>query len=131
MVQFSESNEFKNRTAPDVSTIEKVGPIGRLYWAYFLRAPDQAGLDHWLNTGLPQSAVSDQFAGSTEFQNRYGALDNRAFVALTYRNVLGRDPDPSGLDYWVGALNRGTSRGRMMLAFANSGEFVRRVRTLS
>jgi hypothetical protein len=130
MIGFSESAEFKNKTAGDVRTIERNGPIGRLYMAYFLRRPDEEGLDYWINTGLPTTAVSEQFADSSEFRNRYGALSNAAFVDLTYRNVLDRAPDQGGLDHWVGVLNRGVSRGVVMQGFSDSPEFIQRVRTL-
>ncbi len=128
MLGFSESNEFRNRTASDIDDIEAAGPIGRLYRAYFLRQPDQAGLQYWTNTGLPASAVSEQFAASAEFRNRYGALDDRGFITTAYRNVLGRDPDGGGLAHWQSVLGRGTSRGAVMLGFSNSPEFVRQVR---
>lgn len=128
MLGFSESVEFRNRTTADVEAIEATGPVGRLYRAYFLRAPDTGGLNYWINTGLPVAAVSEQFAASTEFRNRYGALDDRGFITTTYRNVLGRDPDAGGLAHWLDVLGRGTSRGAVMLGFSNSPEFVRRVR---
>lgn len=128
MLGFSESIEFRNRTTAEVDAIEAVGPIGRLYRAYFLRAPDAEGLTYWTNTGLPLAAVSEQFAASTEFRNRYGSLDDQAFVTTAYRNVLARDPDAGGLAHWLGILRRGTSRGAVMLGFSNSPEFVRRVR---
>ncbi len=130
MVGFSESDEFKTNTDQEVVAIETDGPVGRLYLAYFLRRADDEGLDHWINTGLPTKAISEQFALSTEFRNRYGALDNTAFVNLVYQNVLGRSPDPGGLAHWVAVLNSGTGRGAVMQEFSDSAEFVARVRTL-
>ena len=35
--------------------------------------------------------ISQLFSTSPEFTNRYGALSNRAFVRLVYRNVMGRE----------------------------------------
>ena len=130
MVGFSESNEFKTRTADQIEHIEQVGPIGRLYRAYFLRPPDLDGLTYWINTGLPAAAVSDQFAASPEFVNRYGSVGNDRFVRMAYENVLGRSPDADGLRHWVSVLNRGTSRGEVMLGFSNSPEFVTRVKKM-
>ena len=130
MLGFSESTEFRRRTETEIATIEAVGPVGRLYRAYFLRAPDDQGLTYWTNTGLPLEAVSEQFAASQEFRNRYGPLDDRAFIVTAYRNVLGRDPDAGGLAHWLGVLGRGTGRGAVMLGFTNSPEFIRRVRAL-
>ena len=130
MVGFSESDEYRNRTTNDVATIEKNGPVGRLYMAYFLRRPDEEGLDYWINTGLPTRVVSEQFAASPEFVNRYGSLDHHGFVTLAYQNVLGRNPDQGGLNHWVSVLNQGTSRGAVMQGFSDSPEFVRRIKTL-
>ncbi len=130
MVGFSESSEFKTKTGDDLTSIEQNGPVGRLYMAYFLRRADEEGLDYWINTGLPTRAISDQFALSPEFTNRYGALDNAAFVNLAYWNVLGRAPDSGGLAHWVDVLKRGTSRGAVMQGFSDSPEFIQRVQRL-
>ena len=130
MIGFSESAEFKTRTTADIATIEKNGPVGRLYMAYFGRRPDDGGLDYWTNTGLPTTAISNQFATSSEFVNRYGSLSDRDFVYLVYQNVLGRDPDPGGLSHWTSALSTGTKRGSVMQQFSDSPEFVVRVKNL-
>jgi uncharacterized protein (DUF1501 family) len=127
MVGFSESAEFKTRTEGEVKTIDRTGPIGRLYRAYFGRDPDEAGLEHWINTGLDRSEVSAAFAESGEFRGRYGSLSNAEFVALVYRNVMGREPDAAGRNHWVGVLERGTPRSSVMLEFSDSPEFVRKM----
>lgn len=109
--------------------------IYRLYAAYFLREPDLAGWDYWTsiygtapNTNL--EVVSDSFAISQEFINRYGNLSNEDFVRLLYRNVLDREPDQEGFDHWVGVLNTGYPRGAVMIAFSESIEFVRKTGTI-
>jgi hypothetical protein len=102
-----------------------------LYFAYFLRIPDYAGLQNWINAyrgGMTLDAISNAFAGSAEFIQTYGNLDNTAFVTLVYNNVLGRAPDPQGLANWVNALNNGMSRGTMMLGFSESQEYRNRSR---
>lgn len=131
MASFSESDEFRRRTAKQVWWLEEVGPIGRLYRAYFLRRPDERGLTHWINTGLELPAISNTFANSTEFLNRYGTLNNRDFVSLVYRNVLGRQPDANGRGYWLNEANRGVPRGDIMTGFSESGEFAKKVRALT
>src|SRR5262249_25418214 len=68
--------------------------------------------------------VSSSFAGSQEFKTTYGSLTNSQFVTLVYNNVLGRSPDTSGLNYWVGQLNNGESRGQVMVGFSESAENV-------
>lgn len=107
----------------------RFGPLVRLYTAYFRRVPDYGGLMYWFNAMNPSSGggaslaqVSQAFAQSTEFNNTYGALDNAGFVALVYQNVLGRDAEPAGFAYWLDQLNRGMSRGQMMIGFSESAE---------
>jgi Bacterial Ig domain/Domain of unknown function (DUF4214) len=36
---------------------------------------------------------------------------NQDYVAQLYQDVLGRLPDPAGIDYWSGSLDQGLSRG--------------------
>jgi hypothetical protein len=119
-------------TAVDCTAGRITGQVCRLYQAYFLRLPDADGIDHWrrsLAAGLSLAAVSDGFAGSPEFIARYGALDDRGFVSLVYRNVLGREPDLGGLDHWARQLAAGASRGTVMTGFSESAEFVGRTGT--
>src|SRR5262245_20451257 len=103
------------------------GRIARLYFAYFQRAPDDAGLEYWLarsKAGASLGSISEALATTPEFQSRYGSLNNTQFVTLIYRNLLGRDPDPSGFAYWVGQLNSAAlSRPRTVLDFSQSPEF--------
>ncbi len=129
------------RTTPDhtISTLARQGalaaymaPAVRLYRAYFLRSPDHPGLRYWydrLRTGVPLTDVSNSFASAPEFTWRYGNLNNADFVTLLYRNTLGRAPDPDGMQYWVGTLADGASRGDVMLWFSESAEFNQRLTT--
>lgn len=106
----------------------RIGPVARLYSAYFLRAPDTSGLEYWSQrsrNGTRLFAISSNFAASSEFQRRYGSLSNADFVRLVYRNVLGRSPDAGGLSYWTNQL-RTTTRGRVMVGFSESSEYQRK-----
>lgn len=107
---------------------DRVHAVTRLYQAYFLRTPDYAGLNFWLNKrgeGRTLVSISQSFATSSEFQRRYGSLSNAGFVDRVYRNVLGRAPDANGLTYWTARLNGGVPRGQVMANFSQSSEFVR------
>lgn len=101
-------------------------PVIRLYFAYFGRVPDHAGMDYWVGqraAGKKLDWMSSAFAASSEFQNTYGALSNADFVDLVYENVLHRDPDAAGLAYWTAKLDAKTiSRGRLMTQFSESNE---------
>ena len=122
MVGFSESTEF----------VIKVGhldadQVRRLYRAYFLREGDAAGLGFWWSKqliGLSLSDISESFASSPEFLGRYGSLTDQAFVVQVYRNVLAREPDQTGLDFWTSRLATVMlSRGGLMVGFSESPEF--------
>lgn len=102
------------------------GSIRRLYLGYFSREPDRSGLNYWstaVENGLPLTAASDAFSAAPEFQATYGSLTNSEFVDLVYRNVMGRNPDRNGSNYWVGRLRSGQTRGAIMAAFTESQEF--------
>ncbi len=103
------------------------GEVGRLFSAYFLRQPDSTGYDYWTRQragGAALTAISSEFAASSEFTTRYGSLDDAEFIDLVYRNVLGRPADAAGLGYWVGELRNGRTRGQVMTGFSESPEFV-------
>lgn len=108
--------------------------VYRLYRAYFLREPDAAGLAFWserhLTCETPLAQISESFASSPEFRTRYGNLNNRQFVELVYKNVLGRTGDPTGVNFWTARLDSGSAtRGEVMIGFSESTEFVKKTNT--
>jgi Domain of unknown function (DUF4214) len=103
-----------------------VAPVARLYFAVFRRIPDFGGLGYWLSqfrNGMSLGTIADNFVASGEFVSTYGALDDGAFVDLVYHNVLGRDPDPAGRQYWLDHLAFGMGRGALMTGFSESAEY--------
>lgn len=97
----------------------------RLYGGAFNREPDASGLNYWIQQrqkGVALDRMATKFAASGEFERLYGDLANRAFVEQVYRNVLDRQPDASGISYWVGKLNTGTTRGKVIVGFTESPE---------
>ncbi len=113
---FFNSDEFQNNIAP----------ITRLYLAYFNRIPDYPGLQFWIGEylrGVSLITISQSFANSDEFRTTYGTLSDSAFVRQVYVNVLGRAPDPNGLNYWTAQIQAGMSRGEMMVGFSESAEY--------
>ena len=73
---------------------------------------------------MQRDQISEHFAGSAEFRALYGNLDDRQFVELVYRNVLGREADLAGRSHWLAQLAAGRPRGQIMLGFSDSEEFV-------
>lgn len=102
------------------------GTIYRLYRAYFLREPEKSGYDYWLGVysrGYGLAAISNDFARSKEFQDRYGNVSSTEFLQRVYLNVLSRVVDTSGYSYWMDQMNRGMSRGLVMIYFSDSAEY--------
>ncbi len=102
------------------------GTVYRLYLAYFLREPDREGYAYWRDayrSGYPLASISDDFARSREFRALYGSVGDDDFVRLVYENVLGRQPDSGGLQYWRQKMAEGMPRGHVMIYFSDSREF--------
>ena len=97
--------------------------ISRLYSASLDRNPDQPGYFYWseeLENGAPLTDLATAFINSDEFQEKYGNVDNTGFVTLLYQNVLDREPDTDGLNYWVGELDGGETRENVLIGFSES-----------
>lgn len=83
--------------------------VDELYQTALGRPSDADGRSYWVATmadGLKYEHLGTLFYGSTEYVNRSGGT-NETFVRSLYRNILGRDPDPEGLAYWLGLLETG------------------------
>ena len=106
------------------------GQVFRLYGAALGRRLDPIGFGEWVQETeagrLGPEAVAAGFVGSAEFAARFGAPDNAGFVTLLYANVLGRAPDPAGLNHWMNAMAIGTSRAGALLGFSESAEYKQR-----
>ncbi|HEU4851214.1 MAG TPA: DUF4214 domain-containing protein [Telluria sp.] len=99
--------------------------VYRLYQAAFDRKPDAYGLGFWVDAagkGTPLRDIALGFMASPEFAALYGSGDARSFLERVYRNVLHREPDAGGLDWWIGSLTAGTPRVDALLGFSESGE---------
>mgnify|MGYP001077546109 CR=1 FL=1 len=110
------------------------GEAYRLYKAAFDRTPDLTGLGFWienLDSGVSLLEAANGFINSAEFQADYGVNpSDRDFVQLLYENVLDRQPDASGYEYWVSAMQNGLSRGQVLVEFSNSPENIQNVAPL-
>ncbi len=100
----------------------------RLYCSYFLRNPDNAGFDYWIEQYSSNlrtlDEISNFFTESTEFSQTYGALSDSEFVDLIYLNVMERPAEPDGFTFWVDQIGRRQyTRGQVMLFFSQSQEF--------
>lgn len=119
--------------------------IARLYSAALGRSPDTSGLFGWediysqnisptakaagVYTSLAQtgdgfgSTIAGGFAQSTEFQAKYGNLNDAGLVTQLYLNVLSRTPAQAELNAWLDLMhNDGYSRDMVLVGFAESPE---------
>lgn len=105
------------------------GKAFRLYQAAFDRKPDLAGLGYWISqldkdANLTKAAAG--FVNSQEFKTKYGSNASiDTLVTKLYQNVLHRDPEQAGKDYWVKELSEGRKTMDQALAdFSESHENV-------
>lgn len=101
--------------------------LTKMYIAYFNRAPDSEGLLYWgsrLNDRMRLDNIAESFFDQPEtiaqYQNTASTLD---FVKAVYNNLLGRDPEPFGWNYWALELENGrVSKSTFILAIIYGAE---------
>ncbi|MEN4045909.1 nidogen-like domain-containing protein [Sulfurimonas sp. NWX367] len=107
--------------------VEQEQQIARLYSAVLGRNPDNNGLTYWLNdmntNGSTIQNISGGFAGSDEYLARFGAQSDADFINQLYNNILSRDADQAGYDYWMSEINSSGDRTGMIVSFSNSSEY--------
>ena len=114
--------------ALDIGSGEVGGSCYRIYKAAFNRTPDEGGLGYWIgqmDLGKTLVEVSAGFIDSDEFRASYGTNPtNGEFLTKVYNNVLGRDPDSGGYDWWVDQLanNPEKSWSKVMADFSEGTE---------
>lgn len=104
------------------------GQAFRVYQAAFNRQPDLAGLGYWINDldhGSTLTNVAGGFFQSPEFVALYGSSTPTDNVLITrlYQNVLHREPDQPGFDYWANQLKSGAiTQAGVLASFSESAE---------
>jgi S-layer protein len=97
-----------------------------LYIAYFNRAPDADGLNYWsqkiVNDGWTVDMVAKSFMDQQEVQSTYPSfLTLDEFISKVYNNVLNRNPDTNGQNYWKGQLESGAvTKPEFIMAVVNA-----------
>ncbi|MBL8581678.1 MAG: DUF4214 domain-containing protein, partial [Rhizobiaceae bacterium] len=80
------------------------------FQVFYNRVPDEAGLDFWTQVvanGIAPNDLENYFNEASEFEDNYAGLSNLEIVTSLYRNVLGREPDLDGLNFWVSQVAAG------------------------
>ena len=107
----------------------------RLYRAAFARAPEEEGLGFWiamLDRGITLHTAAGAFASTPELRDLYGAAPSTAgIVTRLYHNVLGREPEQGGFEFWIGVLDsQRADLATVLAAFSDSAENVEAVAPL-
>lgn len=101
------------------------GQAYRLYEAALGRPAEKAGLGYWMSrmeAGTSLLQVANEFTKQVEFRDIYGANPTDAqFLRQLYINILDREPDAAGYDYWVGRIVS-SSREQIMVEFSEGFE---------
>ncbi len=112
-VEWADDVEAGNRRAltDELSTSREWAGvvIDGIYESALGRGADDAGLSFWIgeiSAGVRIEVIGAQFYGSPEYFDRVGGT-NEAFVRSLYRELLDRDADDAGLEFWGGQLERG------------------------
>jgi hypothetical protein len=97
--------------------------VDQLYATYLHRAADAPGRALWVNAllgGASKADVARGFLTSAEYQQAHAGTT--AYLFGLYADVLGRTPDPGGLDLWQAAAQGGMSREALADAFLHTRE---------
>lgn len=104
---------------------EVIENIALIYEAALNRQPDESGLNYWIDVamqGQDTIDISGFFIQSDEFITNFGAPSNDAFIDRMYLNVLDRNADAAGKDYWLAQMNTGLTQAEVLNYFAVSQE---------
>jgi hypothetical protein len=97
--------------------------VDQFYATYLHRAADPAERAGWVNAllgGASEADVARDFLTSPEYQQAH--TGTTAYLFGLYADVLGRTPDPAGLDDWQAAAQAGMSPAQIADAFLHSWE---------
>ncbi|USX11497.1 DUF4214 domain-containing protein [Oxalobacteraceae bacterium OTU3CAMAD1] len=117
--------EFSDGSGVALDIAGAAGQTYRLYQAAFNRKPDLGGLSFWLDKmddGLGLASMAQFFLNSKESVAIYALLTDAQFVAQVYTNVLHREPDTGGLDFYIKGMAAGVTRAAVLADFSESAE---------
>ncbi len=117
-------------TDPRGVTLAVAQSVAYLYEAALDRdgGIDEPGLNFWIGEvadGLTQRGLAQAFLTAPEFTAAFGEIDtltDEQYVDQLYLNVLEREGDPDGREFFVQALADGAGRDEVLIAFAESNE---------
>lgn len=103
-----------------------VEDMALLYQAALDRQPDEPGLNYFvgnLHEGQSLQDIARSFYQADEFRSQFAEFDDASYINRLYLNVLDREADQPGLDYWLNDIqNNGRSHADVLVSFAQSAE---------
>jgi hypothetical protein len=126
---------LEDRTAPSAtplsvaqqiitSTENETNFVTQQYQTFLHRAPDQTGLNGWVNAlqnGLAPEQMQASLASSAEALAASGGA-NASWVTSLYQSFLGRTPSQTEITPWLNGLTAGLSPLQVAQGFATSLE---------
>lgn len=101
------------------------------YIAYYGRPPDPSGMRYWAQRLDQQSgdleSIMAAFGNSEEYQTRFAHLSSESLVRNLYKQLYDRQPDDTGLAYYVSQLDGGSMELQSIaldILFGTSGDDV-------
>jgi hypothetical protein len=102
------------------------GQVYRLYQAAFNRTPDLPGLGFWIaanQNGRDVLGIASDFVVSAEFKTLYGESPaNLKLINAFYNNVLHRDGEKEGVNWWTAQMDAGAAKSGVLYGFSDSAE---------
>lgn len=105
----------------------------RIYLGALGRIPDIDGFNWWMNQFQQSKTfdhlligfyVSDEFRSKSD-TNRDGVISNAELLTHLYTNVLNREPDQEGYNWWMNSIiNAGVQPQQVIFNFTQSDEYV-------
>ncbi len=101
------------------------GQVYRVYQSVLGRPAEAAGQGYWMlrmEKGTPLLQVAKEFMQQPEFATLYGANPTEEqFLRLLYLNILKREPDAAGYEYWLNVITD-ENRAQIVVDFSEGFE---------
>ncbi|MCK5784060.1 MAG: DUF4214 domain-containing protein [Desulfobacterales bacterium] len=100
--------------------------VSQLYVSIFGRASEGDGNTYWQTNESDMVITADTMLATDPAKTYFGyTLDDnqiQMFIEFIYENTLGKNysEDPDGINYWVGELAAGKSKGQVVVALINA-----------
>ncbi len=121
---FLDSEEFRHDKPQSMK-----GLVSLMYRTFLGRDPDAADMEAWAQPfrAARLNVATEGFLGSQEFQSLLPDRTNRGavigVVRRFYTEVLGRDPEPAGMNAWADYIVRTRDLRSAAIGFLASQEF--------